>query len=273
MLWILAVLVGCVGDGVPPTWESLDAGAATVCGIRADSGELDCWGGTGSNPPAGLTDLAHYAIGYGTGCAVDGDGAVTCWGGEESPGELEPAPGTYQLVAPHRSGSCGLRVDGEIACWGATEDGRPAGPFVDLVTAAAIGVALDADGAVHQWGGFAVDAPDAVFVQLDTGYREVCGLTDEGAVHCWADPEADDGDAAPTLDTPEGTGFTLVAAGYGHGCALDAAGEAVCWGEGPGTEAEPGPFTDLAAGSDFTCGLREADQQAVCWGYQSDPEG
>jgi alpha-tubulin suppressor-like RCC1 family protein len=119
-----------------------------------------------------------------------------------------------------------------------------------------------------------------------------CAILEDKKVRCWGsgfwgqlgnqDPPHEDSSLAVPV---EGVEAEAVAAGDTQSCALDAAGAIVCWGTGitgglgDGKDQDsllpvavllpnPGRATALACGPYHSCAILDnADQTAVCWGF------
>ncbi|MCY4101874.1 MAG: RCC1 domain-containing protein, partial [bacterium] len=64
-------------------------------------------------------------------CALDADGAVTCWGSNtdwlRGPTGATDAPGGhFTAISAGGASSCGVRADGGVECWGDLSLVRPA---------------------------------------------------------------------------------------------------------------------------------------------------
>lgn len=189
----------------------LDAGTRHTCTLLretdAETGSLFCWGdhSLGQLGPGGIDDvpgrffrIAEDVRAFATGphhsCAIDGAGAVRCWGrnergelGGETSGEgelsLVPLPfeaaqvfaggesgldfgGDLDVVTPGAAHGCALSEDGEAWCWGDNSAGQlgvpagePQGPI-----------------ATH---------PALRFRDLALGGRFTCGVTTREELFCW----------------------------------------------------------------------------------------
>jgi len=159
--------VVCWGDGsfgqttTPSgTFTSVSAGGGRhTCGVR-DSGELDCWGssdpfqGAGQSPtdaPDGT--FSDSNSGHFFSCAVDEDGAGTCWG-TNGYGQGDVPDGEWLEIKAGTVHSCGLEVDGTISCWGSDSYDRTNNP-PDLTT------------------------------QIDVNQLHSCGIGADGIIRCW----------------------------------------------------------------------------------------
>ncbi|MCY3925046.1 MAG: RCC1 domain-containing protein [bacterium] len=166
-------------------------------------------------------------VGFDLVCALDSDGAITCWGDDGS--EVTDAPtghgytaittggGRNLLPAPIEglegySHSCALDRDGAITCWGDTatwceqDEGR-----------------VTCSGSETSAG---TNAPTGRgYTAIATGPYHSCALDSNGAITCWGD------DHSVVTDAPTGGGYTAIATGTAyHVCALDRDGTITCWG-------------------------------------------
>jgi alpha-tubulin suppressor-like RCC1 family protein len=173
----------------------LAAGATHTCAIKRD-GSLWCWGshadgelGDGSiapsSPPVQVAALGTRVRAVAAGdrftCALDGDGAVWCWGRNDVGQSAPTAPGRVAIptrvplprataIAAGTAHACARLVGGGVRCWGEATRGRlgageidGAGPSAvvegggDLVGAVVLagggahGCAAHADG-IFCWG-------------------------------------------------------------------------------------------------------------------------
>ena len=218
-------------------------------------------------PAANLTPLAQIAVGDKVQCGLQGDGRVTCRGGEGSPWWHPPAADPYRQITVGPDYACGLRRDGTIACWGASNKERdvpPPGQFTLVSAGDRHACALDTAGYAHCWGrddnGQATPPAGLAFTTIAAGGSHSCGLTANGALRCWG--KNDLGQA----DFHSGP-FQSLALGIGNTCALRPDGTAWCQGDNAAGQSNPPPgaFTHLAAGSDYACGLRPGGR-LECWG-------
>jgi alpha-tubulin suppressor-like RCC1 family protein len=247
-----------VGDFMPrttpaavggATFSRIACGGASTCGIRSD-GALFCWGDnfegkigqddafTSEDIPKPTrvvesVDFRDVSVGQGHVCAVDREGALYCWGRNNS-AQLGLGMDSAQVRKPSRVGTasdylgvaaaqhhtCAVRRDGTLECWGSNAAGE-----------LGIGSASAA----------LVQTPTKVMG--DQGYHSVranwfhtCALRTDGSLDCWGRNEEGQlglGDntprAAPTrVDTV--ARFTEVSTGHFHTCAFGD-GQLWCWGE------------------------------------------
>jgi alpha-tubulin suppressor-like RCC1 family protein len=223
-------------------------GGGHVCGIRATSKLVRCWGtnisgqlgdGTTTNRsvPTDISlagvEIVDVSVGDSTSCALTSTGQVYCWGRNDdgqygnnsttnSSVPLLAAGGqTFKKIAVGKGFVCGIRTDDQISCWGSDSLGQLAN---------------------------GTGASDSLVPQIILG----------------------------------GHTYKDLAAGIIHACAIDLTGITRCWGGNYGGQLGDGTFTDrsvpipilpngsggfvkITAGSSSTCGL-QSDGQAFCWG-------
>ncbi|HEV3052957.1 MAG TPA: hypothetical protein VGX50_21800, partial [Longimicrobium sp.] len=244
------------------TWGGFSAsgirvGGSNVCSWAYES-TVRCWGldnslgqlGNGSRAPSeqpvaigGPRRYRMVAVSASHACAVTGDQAIWCWGGNPS-GQLgtgsdagpESCNGTpcstvpvavaggvaFSGVAVGSGHSCGVDTSGAAWCWGANDHGQLGD-----------GTTVQRNAPVRVAGGL-------TFQSLGAGYRHTCGITSSGAAYCWGD----DGSGQLGLGTVGGTRPVPAAVVGGHA------------------------FRSIDGGRDHTCGVR-TDFFAYCWGSNS----
>ncbi|MEC7523324.1 MAG: hypothetical protein VYE22_25820 [Myxococcota bacterium] len=274
---------------------------AASCALLVD-GRVFCWGprdrgqlGDGSSSGESATPVqvvgvsgARRLLGHWlTTCAIDGGGALLCWGdnlggalgargpgfttsvvARESAGVLDAWAGIYSL--------CWRKADG-VRCAGRNTEGQ----FGDGTTEP---FNQDGDAPIRVSGLDGLEGP--VFA----GRFHACGPID-GALRCWgasfegqvARSSLHRATPAAVLDergaTP--TGFSEVSLGHRHGCAVGV-GAIECWGDNgsgqlgsgrrTGSHAEPveglSNPVEVDAGFSHTCAVdRTAEGRRVrCWG-------
>ena len=220
-----------------------------------------------ATPPAG--EFASVSAGLFHTCGVRRDGAVACWGDDES-GEATPLAGEFASLSAGGAHTCGVRRDGSVACWG--NDGYgvaspPAGEFASVSAGWGHTCGVRTDGAVACWGddrNGQATPPSREFASVSAGLIHTCGVQRDGSVACWG--KDDDGEATP----PAGE-FASVSAGGAHTCGVQRDGSVACWGWDDDGQATPpaGEFASVSAGVRHTCGVRR-DGTVACWGDDTD---
>lgn len=256
---------------------------------------LGCFLGMVCLPTVQAAPFVQVAGGYYHTCAVESDGAVFCWGDNDSgqlgDGHTEPASslpvevyslGTGSGVVAVTAGSehsCALKGDGSVLCWGDNDNGQLGDNGSESISGVPVEVSTLGTG--------------SEVIAVSAGNQHTCALKSDGAVLCWGDNHAGQigvGDTwvrlAPTavsgLDA--GSGVVAITAGDLHTCALKGDGSVLCWGanwygqlgdgdtagrlvptavSGFGTGSEVVAFV---AGSEHTCALK-SDGAVLCWGY------
>ena len=237
------------GDATPPVDSGGDAstpdaspdasdGAATDAGV--DSGvdaappPADC----GAAPPPVSSPISASQT---TTCAVNGSGAVKCWGQvltaapNSGPDSGPPPPPPYAQTATVVPGltsgvaavsvgndfACALTTSGSVECWGENNQGVLQGVPLGSGTPVTI-TGLPSD-----------------IVQVSAGSDFACAVSSCGNVYCWGvNTDGDlgidsDAGSTPTPTLVAGvTGATSVSAGVMFACALTSAGNVWCWGFG-----------------------------------------
>jgi alpha-tubulin suppressor-like RCC1 family protein len=271
------------------------AGEEHTCALLR-RGSVTCWGGNtlgqlgdGTRPTASAGPVTvksiSGAVGIAAGrfhtCAVLRDGAVRCWGANDTgqlghaSAELSDIPvavggiASARAVAAGQAHTCALLNDRTVRCWGWNEAGQ-------------LGQGLPG-------GSFAVPAVVegiSEAVTLGAGGLQSCAVLVDGTQRCWGTdgpPRTEHRFAMRTpvpLETPGIAGALAVAPGLAHNCILLRVGTVRCRGNnsegqlGDGTFESsrlPVPVTGVAAaraivsGDAHTCVL-VADGHVHCWG-------
>ena len=181
---------------------------------------------------------------------------------------------TWTTVSTGAFHACALDSDGAATCWGRDTEGETTPPedvvFTDISLGSYRTCALNDAGYVHCWGKYMADAPTEVLDAVALASQGACGIRgSDGALTCWGD----DGVGAGILLPPEGS-FESIALGHRNGCALDSAGAATCWGDLDNgvVGGEPNvALSTVAVGGSATststaCGIRASDGGLTCWG-------
>ena len=225
-------------------------------------------GATTSAPnPVAFTQVA---VGENHSCALQKDGRVLCWSGNNA-GQLSVPDGArFRHITAGYQFSCGIRTDGRISCWGRNtrkQADAPDGQFTAVDAGWDHACALGSDGATC-WGwevdGRATPPPGVVFTEIGAGAEHSCGLTSGGDLRCWG--KNDNGRA----DSRSGP-FLALAVGIAHTCVLRSDGTAFCQGENAAGQSDPPDtvFTQITAGSEHTCGILPTGP-LECWGGIAD---
>ncbi|MCA9691908.1 MAG: hypothetical protein KC636_20065 [Myxococcales bacterium] len=238
-------------------WRRLAVGNAHVCAIDA-ADALYCWGdqyrgsvGDGTTPSFQNNESARpspvqvghdgpwvaVSAGAFNSCAIDGDGALWCWGpnddgqlgngglGESfaafAPDEVEGGA-SWRAVATTSGHTCGVQQDGTLWCWGANDDGQLGDGTTQLSSTP------------RQVGGDADWATVAVAASLSQSHT--CAIRQDGALYCWGANAFgslgvgdEDDRSTPTQVAGDGP-WTSVAALFRSTCATKADGTLWCWG-------------------------------------------
>ena len=163
--------------------------------VSAGSGLLSSiWTGSGGSDDSLSTHV----------CALGADGAIECWGDNDTGQTQLPAPWLdkppYSDIAAGGLHTCAIGNDGDAICWG--NDGRSQ-----------------------------TQSPPGPYTALSAGKWHTCGLRPDGDIECWGNGIAEGYDDPPVgypTEPPLGA-YTALAAGAYHTCALRPDGSATCW--------------------------------------------
>jgi hypothetical protein len=209
------------------------------------------------------------SAGFNFNCALRTDGALACWGRDES-GETSPPPGYYKQVEAGSYHACALDGNGVPKCWGNNNSGQvmpsQPGPFQQLALGNAHSCGLKADGTVECWGNNEygqTDTPaDTTFSSITGGYQTTCGIKTDGVAICWGHTnqsygyltqmdftlrnisdicglKVDNTPSCPSMISPDekfssvtvgGSSNLGGASSSGFGCGIKTDGLAACWG-------------------------------------------
>ena len=130
-------------------------------------------------------------MGWYHGCALDEDGALSCWGGADNAPMVEPS-GRYSQISAGGYHNCAVREDGELSCWGlgwAGQTNAPPGRYTQVSAGGKHNCAVRVDGVLMCWGGNGfgqTDAPSGRYRQVSAGDVHSCAVReDDAAVVCW----------------------------------------------------------------------------------------
>ncbi len=167
--------------------DQIDAGDNHVCGLH--DGAVTCWGRTEQisydllTPPADLTDVTQVSAGYSHTCALDQDGALTCWG-EDGTWTPDDAAGPYLNVVAGKHLTCAQRADDlRLSCWG---DDPPDTSSLDGQDFSALRAGLLGVCGLNEAGFTCALLPDT---ELPTGPLLDLDLSLNGAFGCALDPD------------------------------------------------------------------------------------
>jgi alpha-tubulin suppressor-like RCC1 family protein len=291
---------GCFGGGCARV-DTLSAGLNNNC-ARYTSGRVYCWGLNANNStttqamltaaggtyghratpvnvvtPAGvpLEGITQVVVANNRACALNGDGAVTCWGFNVQMGAVSGLPPAASLVA-RETQFCALSRTGSVFCWDGlprastapalvAEPALPSAP-VEITKGVNFTCARLASGAVSCWGtgtsgqlgqGALTNSatPIAVrgltdAVQISAGRDFACARRADRSVVCWGlNSRGQLGDNSTTTRNAPVAVMGLndavnIAAGLRHVCAISASRGVVCWGENVSGQLGDGTTTD-----------------------------
>ena len=237
----------------------------------------------------GGSTAAAGTIGAGGGhsCAVTADGALKCWGNNES-GQLGDATTSdrasptavsglasgVRAVSAGLSHTCALATNGGVKCWGRNGQGQ-----------------LGDGTTTSQTQPVDVSGLGSGVAAIAAGHAHTCALTTGGGVKCWGNNTygqiGDGGACGENCRTPQdvsglGSGVSAIAVGGHHTCALTDGGGVLCWGDntfgqvGDGTTEDRNAPVDVtglssgisvigAGGGGHTCAAAET-AGLKCWG-------
>jgi alpha-tubulin suppressor-like RCC1 family protein len=292
------LLPGDVG-GLPGPVRAIAAGDQHTCALL-ENGSIACWGanasgqlGDGSRVRSGTpvvvgglsSAVKQISAGGAHTCALLEDGAVKCWGDDQSgqlgdggyenrsaPVDVAGLAGGVEYVSAGYSHTCAVMQDRRIQCWGWNAEGQ-----LGDGTAKSRRI----PGYVAGYAGGAA--------AISVGWANACalGLTG-GGIRCWGLNGGGQlgngtfGDSGSPVEVNGlASGRISVAVGGGHVCALSAKGGVKCWGRndrgqlgsGTGTDQNmavdvaglPEAITAIAAGKEHTCALTVRGG-VKCWG-------
>ncbi len=226
-----------------------------------------------TSPPA----VTAIAAGWVHTMALNSDGSVVAWGGNQYGQTTVPDPALSGVTAITAGGtqSVALKSDGSVVAWGYVQN------MPDSVSSGVIAIAagwahtmaLNSDGSVVAWGlsnwsGETTVPPEASFgvIAIAAGIRHSVALKNNGSVVAWGDNSY----GQTTVPTSALSGVVAIAAGPYHTVALKSDGSVVAWGlnnSGQTTvppEASSGVIA-ISAGYYHTVALK-SDGSMVAWG-------
>ncbi len=283
---------------------AIAAGVGYTCALEGD-GTVACWGaddtgqlgdgnaGAGRFSAApqtvrGLQGVTKVDAGEGHACALDGSGAVFCWGrnphGELGDGTTvaRSTPVRVQLataavdLAVGEDHTCALLTGGTVQCWGSDEYGQlgDGGSSDSPLPRTVVGLE-DVQG-------------------LDTGSYHSCAVLTKRAIVCWGrndhgqlgDGRASGDQSSVPVAVAGLSDSRDVVAGELHTCARADSGVVSCWGDdqfgqlgdgGSAVDAVPvavvfgdGFLADEIATGNWSVCARRAGGAMRCWGRNDD---
>ena len=250
-----------------------------ACLVAAPAASAPALAAIAPSTPA-LSNVANVSVGGGHACAVDGSGALYCWGSNAT-GQLGVSGIPYSDIPVRVTGmgsgiasvsagsghTCALTTSATVKCWGSNSNGQLGN-----------GSTIDSATAVDVAGLSGVTA-------LSAGTDYTCAVAN-GAARCWGSNRSGQlGDSTtisrtiPITVSGLSSGATGIAAGFAHSCAV-ANGGARCWGSNnygqlgdstatdstvPVDAAMVGTATDIAVGQYHSCARLNTGGMR-CWG-------
>lgn len=221
-----------------------------ICAVLAAGGTVDCWKPDNVSAPLVRysTDgsFTNISVGGSHTCALRDTGAPACTGDSTYSQTNPPSGIEFSELSLGQDFSCGItKAHKTVECWGRNEMGQSKPP-----------------------------ENKTLYTSIGAGENHACGISN-GSALCWG---WNSGGQATPPSGPQDHDFKQVASGTVHSCALRASGEAVCWPPNlPQTNIplDDAPFVSLTAGKKHTCGIRNKDNEVVCWGsnFETDFEG
>jgi len=246
---------------------SISTGYEHSCAVD-NLGTVKCWGWNGngqlgkdnnamspstylasSSTPlviSGLSGIIAVSSFVSSNCALDGLGAVKCWGGNPN-GELGNGTTTLSYIPVSVSGlsgataismgigyGCAVVNTGEVKCWGRNTNGQLGnGTTINSLTPVLTGL--------------------TGVKSISLGDSHSCALTNTGEVKCWGSNSSKQLGTTVTStqsNLPVSTGLTgisSIASGRAHSCALTTTTcEVKCWGGNTSGQLGNGTTTDSA---------------------------
>ena len=264
----------------------VSAGSMTTCAVR-QGGTLWCWGGNSSgqvgdgttagdevvgNQPfriwpkqVALSNVVKSAAGGRHTCAVDGTGALYCWGHNiagqlgDTPARTPPcfcSPTPTRVVAlgnivadvaVGEGHTCAVTTDGRAWCWGQND-------YAQLGQGTAGGPGCNINAPPCRASPVQVSALGNNAAQIATGYYHACALLKDGTLWCWG------------LNTwgQIGDGTRL-----GSQCLIGGAFTPACAASPVQVSALGNNLAQVAAAGYRTC-ARLKDGSVWCWGSAED---
>jgi len=225
------------------TWRAVGGGSAHTCGLQTD-GSLWCWGWAAPDGRLGLaatvTDTKtpqhvdasgdgwkQLAVGLAHSCAIKTDGALYCWGSNDSgelghttvagPAQVTPNGTSYLQVSAGKAHTCGIRTNHTLWCWGDNSRGQLGFPG-SASTPQQIDQRTD-------------------WAMVSAAGNQTCAVRNDGGLFCWGAGDMGQLGTGKLVDEPTptpvagGAHWALVTAGGLHACGVQQDGTLWCWGD------------------------------------------
>lgn len=221
-----------------------ETGAGFSCARRAPVPQVFCWGSVlldgpvlleptaVSGLPCSPTSIDAVSVSARHACALDGDGAVWCWGmnnlgqlGDATTDDSSAArpvglSGVVEVVTG-LTHTCARQESGQVWCWG---------------SAGQLGVGMSGMTAVSTPQELTT-LPNATRIFSGSNALTTCALRPDGSLWCWGVDLVETvrtGTQTFNASPVEQTGFGAVnevSVGFAYACALRPSGDVACWGE------------------------------------------
>jgi hypothetical protein len=140
-------------------------GRSSACALDV-RGEIACWSGRNAETPLPKGPFRQIALfeDDAGGCGLHAAGDIACW-----LADFTPEAGHYVSIASGGLGLCAIDGDGALHCWGPHVSNPPAGTFSQVAVAGRYACALDSDGGLQCWSDEELDPhlypPDSLCVK------------------------------------------------------------------------------------------------------------
>jgi alpha-tubulin suppressor-like RCC1 family protein len=272
----VTVPTGADGTASPGTW--------TLGDVTGDQSLIAIVESARATLHATATGTAVYykpaavaAGGFAT-CALELDGAASCWGAgpltgsgdttsKSKPAPVDAAGAKFSALSGSATHFCAVATDASIYCWGFNSVTDTSGQTTSSLKPRQLGSAI-------------------AWVRVGPGDAHNCAIATDQTPYCWGNNNRGQlGDLSTAIrfkpaPVSGGFKFSSISAGTAFSCGLTLTGTALCWGQnnngqlGDGTRSDRSAPTVVAGGLTFqalgtgeawTCGLTTGGKVA-CWG-------